>query len=351
MLGLCLAAVVAYLLAWPIGARPRAWDAPEAPSIDSGVYARNDRLRGIERIAREGRTGPEYVEVDGAGRVYAGWADGWIVRYAADGSDPHPVANTGGRPLGMRVLGDSALVVADGRRGLLHVDPRGGVRVLADSFAGARLGLVDDVAVTADGRFAYFSDATTRFGLGEYVADLVEHGGHGRLFRLDLATGRLTLLMRGLQFANGVAMGPGDRYLLVAETGAYRVWRYWLQGPRAGRAEPFVENLPGFPDNVTFNGADRVWVAIAAPRNALVDRLDGRPFLRAALLRLPQWARPRPAHHAFALAFDTTGRVAANLQFDHADAYAPITTVQEAGPWLYFGSLAEPAIGRLRRPD
>jgi hypothetical protein len=37
--------------------RARALDAPAAPSTEDGPYAANDRLRGIERIARIGATG------------------------------------------------------------------------------------------------------------------------------------------------------------------------------------------------------------------------------------------------------------------------------------------------------
>ena len=39
--------------------------------------------------------------------------------------------------------------------------------------------------------------------------------------------------MDGLQFANGVVLSPDESYLLVAETGAYRITRLWLGGARA----------------------------------------------------------------------------------------------------------------------
>ena len=33
----------------------------------------------------------------------------------------------------------------------------------------------------------------------------------------------------------------------------YRIQKYWLKGDKAGTSEIFVENLPGFPDNVSSN--------------------------------------------------------------------------------------------------
>jgi len=39
--------------------------------------------------------------------------------------------------------------------------------------------------------------------------------------------------------------------------------------------------------------------------------------------------------------------VIANLQHDAPDAYGPITSVREWGPWLYFGSLSADGLARL----
>jgi hypothetical protein len=65
------------------------------------------------------------------------------------------------------------------------------------------------------------------------------------------------------------------------------------------------------------------------------------------LSKLPAFLQPRPKRHAFVLGLDTDGKVVANLQYAGSDAYAPITSVREHGPFLYFGSLTHPAIGRL----
>jgi sugar lactone lactonase YvrE len=55
--------------------------------------------------------------------------------------------------------------------------------------------------------------------------------------------------------------------VLVNETGAYRISRYWLTGPKAGTHDMFIDNLPGLPDNLAFNGSNRL-VALYAPRSA-----------------------------------------------------------------------------------
>ena len=64
------------------------------------------------------------------------------------------------------------------------------------------------------------------------------------------------LLMKGLHFANGIAISKNDDFLLVNETGKYRVLKYFLKGPKKRKIEIFNENLPGFPDGISNNGED-----------------------------------------------------------------------------------------------
>ncbi len=275
---LALLAALAYLAAWPSGIDPVAWDPPVAAPAPA-----NDRLGAIERIAGTGGlVGPEYVEIDAAGELIAGYLGGELMRFAPDGGNARLIADTGGRPLGVRALRDGTLIVADAARGLLRVAPDGAIETLADQHAGLRFGLTDDVAVSADERMAYFTDASSKAGLGDTLRDVLEHGANGRLLQIDLATRATTLLLDGLHFANGVVLDPDGQSLLVCETTSYRIVRVFVAGARAGTHAVFAENLPGFPDNLTWNGRDRYWVALFNPRNALLDRLGPHPFLREA---------------------------------------------------------------------
>ena len=42
-----------------------------------------------------------------------------------------------------------------------------------------------------------------------------------------------------------------DVFVQVVETMGFRVVRHWLNGPKKGQSETFLEFLPGFPDGVT----------------------------------------------------------------------------------------------------
>jgi sugar lactone lactonase YvrE len=346
-----IAAVVAFLSFAPVDVDPVAWQAPPPPSLESGSYAKNELLKGIERIAQGAGVGPEAIAFDAQGRLHTGFDDGRVALFEPDGGGYKLLANTGGRPFGIFVHPDGDVIVCDGDRGLLKIDGRGGIDVLAASAEGVRFHFTNDLAITKDGSKVYFTDASSKFGVDQVMEDIVEHRGRGRFLVYDFQTGETRVLLKGLQFANGVALGPDEAFALVNETGSYRILRYWLKGEKAGTSDVFADNLPGFPDNVTYNGAGRFWVAIYAPRTPVADVLAPYPAARKvvarALLILPAPVKAQ----AFALAFDVDGKLLANLQYDGSDAFYPVTSVREhPNGFLYFGSLSANSMGRMKTP-
>lgn len=339
------AAGVAYLLAWPVPIEPVAWTPPPAPAL-TGPYAANERLKGVERLAVGVGVGPEALALDARQRIYTGYADGRVMRFEPDGTGGVELANTGGRPLGLKFAPDGRLLVADAIKGLIHVDDQR-ISVLVTEVEGQPLGFTDDLDISRDG-VVYFTDASWKFGVHEVLADFIEHGANGRLLRHDLRTGKTDVLAADLHFPNGVALGPDEAFLLVNETAEYRVLRYWLKGDKAGTLEPFIENLPGLPDNITFDPArQRFWVALYSPRLPDLDALMPHPFVRKIVYRLPDFVQPAPVMHGFVLGLGADGRVVANLQDAPPGAYAPITSAVAHGAFLYLGSLLSPAFARL----
>lgn len=345
--------ILLYLLFWPVPIDPQPWQAPVDAGY-TGVFVRNERLAAMATLPLGGTHGPEDVAVDDQGRIYASTREGWIVRLAADGSEPQNWVNTGGWPLGIVFDKQGNLIVADAARGLLRITPAGQVEVLATEADGTAIGYANNVDAAVDGKI-YFSDSSSKFSPrafgGSYPAsllDIMEHGGHGRLLVYDPLTGKATTLLSGLNFANGVAIGPDQTYVLVNETSNYRILRYWLVGSRAGTTDTFIENLPGFPDNLTTGRNGRFWVALVAPRNPLLDGLAEQPWLRKVVQRLPDFLRPRAVSYGHVIALDGEGKVTQDLQ-DPAGTYPLLTAVSETEDYLYFGSLVAPAVGRLAK--
>jgi hypothetical protein len=238
--------------------------------------------------------------------------------------------------------------VADGERGLLAVSPDGTVSVLSTEQGEAPFGVVDELAIAVDGTI-YFTDASSKFPLSRYSADVMEQRPHGRLLAYDPDSGETRLVLDGLYFANGIILSPDESYALVGELGRMRVRRVWLSGPRQGESDFFVENLPGFPDNISLSEDGTVWIALVSPRQPSLEATLPYPFVRRIIMRLPPPLLPAPQPYGFVLGFDLDGAVIHNLQ-GPASGYTQITSAVERDGVLYLGSLAEDAVGRLPAP-
>jgi sugar lactone lactonase YvrE len=280
------------------------------------------------------------------GCVYTGTDDGSLWRVSYDGRRVERVAATGGRPLGVEAEPDGRLLVCDAHRGVLRVDPRtGGVEPLADRVDGHRMLLVDNGSVAADGT-VWFSDSSTRFGLEDWKADMARNTRTGRLLRRD-PSGAVSVVLDGLAFANGVALAPDESWVVVAETTARAVVRLWLTGERAGTQERVLEDLPGYPDNVSIGSDGLLWVALASPTDPVLERVLALPaWVGAAVTRLPDRLQPAPKQTLRVQAWDlasSAARPVHDLDLS-GQGFSVVTGVREHDGTVWLGSLTEAAV-------
>jgi sugar lactone lactonase YvrE len=337
--------ILMYLLITPVPIAPAAWTPPPAPAL-TGQSAQNTRLSTIQKLPLGDGHKPEDVALDAESKIYAGLEDGRIMVLQPDGTQPHVFANTYGRPLGLIFDREGNLIVADAIKGLLSVNKAGEVTVLAEEADGVKFGCLNDLDIGADGTI-YFTEASNKFPMSQFTSDLLEHQPNGRLLALDPQSHRPRTLLRNIHFANGVAVSPDQTFVLVVETGEYRIRRVWLKEPKMGQNDVFIDNLPGFPDGISSNGRDRFWVALVTPRQAAFDRMLPHPFMRKMVARLPKFMQPAPKRYSFVLGLDQQGRVVENLQNGSTDCFAEIANVVEHNGSLYFGSIGEDTVGRF----
>jgi len=344
--------VIAYLLFWPVAVDPVNWNAPKNKGY-VGDFQQNTILSQIETLEIKGNHGPEGLALLN-GEVYATTREGWIVRHKPDTGEIKNWVHTQGSPLGLVFDQNNNLIVADAYLGLLKITPEGTKIVLTNQVDGSPIDFADDVDITADGKI-YFSDASTKFGAIAYggtfeasLLDTIEHGGHGRLLVYNPQDQSTKVLMDGLNFANGVAVAEDSSFVLVNETGSYRVHKYWLQGEKAGQSEVIIDNLPGFADNIVRGEDGRFWIGLVAPRHALLDAISGYSSIRKIIHRLPPFMRPKPEHYGHIFAIDKNGKVLLSLQ-DPEGSYHTNTGALEVGNWLYISSLHAENLGRISK--
>lgn len=346
--GMVIIFIFGYLLLWPVEIDTVSWAAPN----DLGLvnkFSPNQLLVEAQILGFGDGIGPEDIDVDSAGRIYAPYENGQILRYDDQGQNPELFVNTGGRPLGLEFDKQWNLIICDAVKGLLSASPEGELKVLTTAADGIPFGFTDDVDVAKDGKI-YFSDASYHWKIKSYREDIIEHRPYGRLIVFDPTTGASTVLKDSLYFANGVAVSHDQNFVLVNETSAYRIQKVWIKGEKAGQSEILLSNLPGIPDGISSNGKGMYWVAFPSLRKKIIDNMADKPFLRKVIMRLPEFLQPAPDRYGFIIGIDSEGNVLYNLQDPEPDSFSPITSVEESGEYLYLGSLTFEGFGRIKIP-
>lgn len=344
-----LAAAIAYLLFWPVAIEPRAWNAPRDQGF-VGAYAPNTALQSAQTQPLPDSVGPEDIALDHEGRPVFGLLNGDIVRREHNG-DFSVLTTTGGRPLGLEFGPDGTLWIADAYQGLMRWTVETGLELVVTEVDGRAVRYADDVDIAADGT-VYFSDASSRFAADQYgtyqasLLDIMEHAGNGRLLAYVPEHGRTYTVLGGLHFANGVAVSHDSEWVLVAETGSYRILRIGIGADNNGRVEAIMENLPGFPDNINDAPDGKFWVGLVSPRSAALDTLSEYPFVRKMIQRLPSFMRPQAQRYSHLIAIDSAGNVLRSLQ-DPEGEFAHVTGAAEGPSKLFLSSLHESAYAEL----
>ncbi|KAL6039419.1 hypothetical protein STEG23_012993, partial [Scotinomys teguina] len=237
--------------------------------------------------------------------MFTGTADGRVVKLengeietiARFGSGPCKTRDdepTCGRPLGIRAGPNGTLFVVDAYKGLFQVNPqKRAVKLLLSTetpIEGKKMSFVNDLTVTRDGRKIYFTDSSSKWQRRDYLLLVMEGTDDGRLLEYDTVTKEVKVLLDQLRFPNGVQLSPEEDFVLVAETTMARIRRVYVSGLMKGGADMFVENMPGFPDNIRPSSSGGYWVAAATiranPGFSMLDFLSEKPFIKRMIFKL-----------------------------------------------------------------
>lgn len=331
----------------------------------------HDHLHSSETIKLAGAVGPESLAFDpNGGGPYVGVADGRILKwqghergwvdFAVTSSQRKdcilPLAlemeHVCGRPLGLRFekkTGD--LYIADAYLGLLVVGPAGGIATpLVTEAEEFPLRFTNDMDIDELEDIIYFTDTSTSFQRRQFMYSILSGDNTGRLLKYNKSSKELTVLLRGLAFANGVALSKDRSFVLVAETSSCRIIRVWLRGPNDGSSEVFAE-VPGYPDNVRRNSKGEFWVALHAKKGPIVELIMRNPWIGKALLKLPISFKQfhgmlvgwKP--HATAVKLGEEGEVLEVLEDSEGKTLKFISEVEEKDGRLWIGSVLMPFIG------
>lgn len=351
LLGILLLLLVGtlYLLFYPVSIDPIAFSPPKNPGL-TGDFARNNQLNRTQFLLDDHGFAPEDIAIGPDSMLYTGYSDGRIVKFSPIGELLATVGNTLGRPLGMKFDASGKLIIADEYHGLISMDMLGNVNILTNEVAGDKIHFADDLDIAKNG-IIYFSDASQRNHSDDIVKEFWELQPTGRLLSYNPETQETRLEMSGLRFANGISLGPNDAYVLITETVGMQIMKYWLEGPMKGQAEVFVSELPGYPDNINFNGDSIFWLGLTGLRDSHFEEYYEKPFLRKVIKRLPEslTAGEPPAPIGLVIGLNLEGDVRYNFQAPEGHIH-DITSVNQVRDMLFLGNIGTSSVGRFLLP-
>jgi ribose transport system permease protein len=333
---------------------------PSAYDVGS-PYALNNKLRSVEIIGLGQIEGPEDVILDRDDNLYCGTRHGDIVRFFGPDHQRHEVfAHIGGHPLGMAFDRQGNILVCIGGMGLYSVAPDKAVTKLTDEtnrsvfsvVDDSRLRLADDVDVAPDGR-VYFSEATVRYEQEEWATDALESRGNGRIICYDPRTRTTRTIIHRIVFANGVCMSKDGCSFFFAESWTCSIKRYYFDGPKQGRVEAAIDNLPGYPDNINRASDGNYWAALLGMRTPALDLALTMPAFRRRMAKrvAPElWLYPN-INTGCVIKFDESGRILETLWDLGGVNHPMITSMREHKGYLYLGGVSNNRIGRYKLAD
>ncbi len=163
----------------------------------------------------------------------------------------------------------------------------GTITVLADKFEGKRLNSPNDVVVKSDGS-VWFSDPA--FGiLSDYEGERAPSELPMAFYRLDPATGKLTVVADGMDGPNGLCFSPDEKLLYVVESASRprRTWVFDVVGDKLANKRPFADcGELGTPDGWRCDERGNVWAGWGMGEGLDGVRVfapDGTPILHIDL--------------------------------------------------------------------
>ncbi|XP_037128051.1 adipocyte plasma membrane-associated protein isoform X2 [Syngnathus acus] len=356
--------VIVLILESPI--QPDVLVLKEPPAM-SGCWEANAKLRLARRLYEDAVAGPESIANIGD-VFYSGTADGRIVKMI--GRRIHTVARLGkppcesaqyevtcGRPLGIRVGPNGTLFVADAYLGVFEVNPTTGesTRLVAggQEVGGRKLLFINDLAVTQDGKKVYFTSSSSRWQRRNYLHLIMEASADGRVLEYDTESGELSVVMDNLRFPNGIQLLPDEESVLVAETTVARIRRVHVAGLNKGGMDTFVDNLPGFPDNIRPSSSGGYWVAMSTvrpnPGFSMLDFLSQRPWIKKLLFKLFSQDAMMKFVPRYSLVAELHDGGICSRSFHDPDGLvaAYVSEAHEHDGSLYLGSFRSPYLAKL----
>lgn len=314
----------------------------------------NEKLTQASKIDLNGWLGPEDIVFDSLGNLYCGvhnknFSDGRILKIDSDGNIEE-FYNSGSWVAGLHFDKNKNLIALSHKQGLISISPTKKITVLADRDEnGNRFYIPNGLDIASDGKIYFTNTSEISPYTIKYGRKLIlELKPRGALYCFDPATNKISTLINGTYFGNGVVLSKNEDYLLFVETTKYRVLKYWLKVKNIGQTETFIDNLQGFPNGISIREDGTYWLGFTTKRNEALDKIHPKIGMKKFVYGLPNFLQPKAEKFGMVFNLSSDGQIIEAL-FDSTGKLLPEAgAVKENNGFLYIGGDIIPYLGKYK---
>ena len=334
--------------------RPLTWVPQDAPSFTNELEL-NERLQSAESIDLAGYFGAEEITTDSKGNIYCGahvgpadFSSGAIIQLSSEGKSS-VYMETDAWVTGMAFDEQDDLYALINGLGLIRIHPDKSIdTLLTQTPDGKPILMGTGLKLSSDGKVYFANMSGQGQSSSKYFNKLIlEMRPTGGLYAYDIKSGSTEVLSEGNYFANGLELSPNEDYLLLTETSRYRILRYWLKGDQKGQSEVFMDNLPGFPNNILLRDNGHYWLGFTTKRSQSLDDIHPKEGMKKFVYSLPAFLQPKAEPFGMVLEIDKEGNIIDALFDPEGRVVKEAGAVLEHEGALYLGGDAVSYISKV----
>ncbi len=323
---------------------PTVWQPPTKPAFD-GELQLNEKLVDISKIDLGEWNGPEEFAFDAFGNMYCGvhkgaksFTKGAILKISPEGKVEEFI-KTNAWVTGMQFDKQGNLLALMNGVGLISIDQNKNIEVLVKKGTDDRPILMGSgLTIASDGKVYFANLSSQNTSSSKYINKLfLELKPTGGVYCYDPETKITKTISSGNYFANGLELAMDESYLLLSETSKYRILKYWLKGNKAGTSEVFVDNLAGFPNNISRRDNGNFWVGFTTKRNDKLDDIHPKKGMKKFVYGLPSFVQPKAEKFGMILEISEAGLIVQALFDPSGNFVMEAGAVKEYQKTLYIG--------------
>lgn len=333
---------------------PQAWTSTPKPTFEDELSL-NDELLNVDKLDLLGYSGAEEFVSDSAGNIYTGvhksptdFSSGAILKITKEGV-VEEFLKTDAWVTGMAFDTQGRLLALMNGVGLIRIHNGNIDTLLTETTLGQPILMGSGLKIGSDGKIYFANLSSTNQSSTKYFNKLIlEMKPTGGVYAYDPEQKNVEVLSAGNYFANGLELSADEQYLLVSETSKYRILKYWLKGEKQGEVDVFMDNLPGFPNNIQRNSRGNYWIGFTTKRNDQLDNIHPSPGMKKIVYGLPEFLQPAAGRFGMVFEVNEFGKVVRALYDSEGIEVSEAGAVFEFGEHLYLGGDVVPYVSKFK---